>query len=56
MNRFKAWHEWTEVIFSVPMSQTGYLDCNTITHLAQMHLQDLGCDVLFSEVQWEIVQ
>jgi hypothetical protein len=55
MNKFRAWFEDTQVWFSISQSQTGYLDCNTITHVAQLHLKDLGCDPLFSEVEWEIV-
>ena len=55
MNKFRAWFEDTQVWFSISQSQTGFLDCNTITHVAQMHLKDLGCDPLFSEVEWEIV-
>jgi len=55
MNKFRAWFEDTQVWFSMSQSQSGYLDCNAITHVAQMHLRGLGCDPLFSEVEWEIV-
>jgi len=55
MNKFRAWFEDTQVWFSIPQSQVGYLDTNLITELAKIHLQDSGCDPLFSEVQWEIV-
>ena len=55
MNKFRAWYEDTQVWFSIPQSQIGYFDTNFITELAKQHLQDLGCDPLFSEVEWEIV-
>ena len=55
MNKFRAWFEDTQVWFSIPQSQMGHFDTNFITEVAKIHLEDSGCDVLFSEVEWESV-
>ena len=53
MNMYRAWFEGTSVRFSISHSQMCFFDTNRITELAQGVLQEEGCDVLFSEVQWE---
>ena len=53
MNLYRAWFEGTSVRFSISHSQMCFFDTNRITELAQGVLQEEGCDVLFSEVQWE---